>query len=239
MTGYLASLRAAAALAPAQLRGASLLILGDNQAAICCINNFRSSDPAITALLHQFFEACLNGGCDVQARWVPRDNIQEANALSRAPDATDWAVAPFLVRRILKEFNVSPAIDFFASGACHVTSQYVSRHYEPGCVAVQALRLDWTTILPPAGVAWAFPPTNLTGQTIARIIEFKVDTILILRSQKQSNEWQSVFCIPGARISSPFYIPKEAASCIASLRVPKGAVNPAFLGLAAIYIRWP
>lgn len=77
LTGYLAALRATAALAPADLRDASLLIVGDNQAAIRCINNFRSSDPTITNLLRQLFEACLAAGCDVQARWVPRHNIQE------------------------------------------------------------------------------------------------------------------------------------------------------------------
>lgn len=238
MIGYLGALRAAAALFPDALRNGSLLITGDSQAAIACITNLRSSNLGISDLLRQLFDICLAASCDVQARWVPRANVARADALSREPDATDWALAPSLVREVFAHFRVQPALDLFASGACHVVPRYVTAHYEPGCTAVQALRLDWRSLTSPGDVVWLFPPITFTGQVLARLEQFRVDALLVMRSLRQSNEWLAALSLPSAQVSPPFVIPKQAASCIPSMRVPENTLNPAFLGLAVLHISW-
>lgn len=238
VAGYVEAVRAAALSYGATMRDSSLLITGDSQAAVNCINNFRSSSPDVNDLLRTLFDICLAAGCNVQARWVPRQHIQQADALSRDPDAADWGLAPQLVADIVAHFGVRPACDLFASAHHHVSDNFVSKFYEPGCSAVQAMRLDWRTVLQPDQTAWVFPPLHLAGQVLERVRSFKTNAIFVIRGQKASNEMIALHALPGASVSAPFSIPKVAASCRPTLRVPPGTVNPAFMGLLAFYIKW-
>ena len=92
--------------------------------------------------------------------------------------------------------------------------------------------------MPPGEAAWLFPPPVFTGQVLAKLQLYRVNAILVIRLQRHSNEWLQLAHLPQAIVSEPFYIPKQASSCIPSLRVPPGALNPAYLGLVAVYIRW-
>jgi hypothetical protein len=74
---------------PGQLAGASLLITGDNQGAISCINNLRSPVQTINEALQRLFDISARLNCDILGQWGPRDTIEEADALSKEPDASD------------------------------------------------------------------------------------------------------------------------------------------------------
>lgn len=238
LTGYVAAVKAAADLHGEFLRGNSILITGDSQSATSDINNFRSSNPGINRLLRELFNLCLEAGCDVQARWVPRQHVALADAISREPDASDWGLKPELVEAVTRHFGVRLSADLFASAQHHVSDNFVAKMYEPGCAAVQALKLDWRTILEARQTAWVFPPLPLTGAALDRIRTFRTDAIFIGRGYKASNEMLLLHNLQGASVSEPYVIPKAEGSCRPSLRVPAGTVNPAFLGLHATYIRW-
>lgn len=239
LSGYLGALRVAAYLHASKLRGSSLLITGDSQSATSDINRFRSSNPVLNRLLRQMFDLCLEAGCDIQAQWVPREHITLADAISREPDASDWGLDPAIVKAIIRHFNVRISADLFASATHHVSVNFVSKFYEPGCTAVQALRLDWRTILDVNQSAWVFPPTPLTGAALDRIRTFKINAIFVGRACKASNEMLLLCDLPGAFVSEPYVIAKASGSCHPSLRVPAGTINPAkFLGLHATYIKW-
>ncbi|GAQ88040.1 hypothetical protein KFL_003960010, partial [Klebsormidium nitens] len=239
LTGYIAALEVAAQIRPEDLNGGTLLITGDSQPAINTINNFRSNNPPLNRLLRRLFDLCTTLGCDVQARWVPRRNLTRANALSREPDSSDWGLALAVVGDVIRHFGVTPSLDVFASARHHVCPRFISRFYEPGCTAVQAMRTDWRAHLQNQEVAWVFPPAHLAHAAIGIIREYKINAILITRFQKQSNEWLGLRVAARQHASEPFFIPKSESSCIPSLRVPSRTINPAFLGLAAIHIYWP
>lgn len=238
VAGYLAAVRTALQTQPAVLRGSSILLTGDSQPAIACVNELRSSQPQIHSLLRQLFELCLEADCSVQARWVPREQLTEADALSREPDTSDWGLQPDLVSAICRHFGVQPVLDLFASGIHHVTDRFVTKYFEPGCTAVQALQLDWRSLVEAHQTAWVFPLQGFTGQVLAKLILYKIDAIFLIRDQRESNEWVVLRSLRDAAVSQPFRIPKLASSCIPSLRVPSNTINPAFLGLSAIYIHW-
>lgn len=238
VAGYVAAVRSAFQVHPETLRGSSLLVTGDSQPAVSCINELRSPQPQIQELLRQLFDLCLEAECSVQARWVPREELPREDALSREPDASDWGLSPDLVYDIIQQFGVRPAVDLFASAVHHVTERFVSKYFEPGCTAVQALQLDWRTLAGHNDVLWAFPPPGFAGQVLAKLLVYRIDAILIIRELRESNEWIVLRSLPNASVSRPFKIPRLASSCIPSLRVPQQALNPAFLGLCAVYIHW-
>jgi hypothetical protein len=86
--GYAAALDSAARRFRSQIQGAAILLEGDNQGAIADLNQFRSTVPEINEVLRRVFELCCEVDFDVVAKWVPRDDLPEADALSRQPDRT-------------------------------------------------------------------------------------------------------------------------------------------------------
>jgi hypothetical protein len=63
--GYAATLEIVAQQFPQVLRGAAILIEGDNQGAISAVNHFRSSVPEINQILQGVFSVCVEFKADV------------------------------------------------------------------------------------------------------------------------------------------------------------------------------
>jgi hypothetical protein len=237
MRGYEAAIAAAAQKFPELVRGASVLLTGDNQGAISAFNNFRSPVPEIHESLQRIFNICSKNDFNVQARWTPRENLAEADELSKRPDASDWGIDRSIYESACEWFGVKPNLDLFASGAHHVSDRFVSQFFEPGCMAVHAYGLDWAQVVG-GEVAWVFPPVKAAGLVISLMKRFKVNALLCIQVRQESNEAIQMSLIEGAHVSQPFMVPRASNSCHASGRVPQGTLNPAFLGLGIYRIRW-
>lgn len=104
MRGYAAAVDAATKQLPEVVWGSSILLIGDSQGAISALNHFRSSVPEIHESLEEIFQLCLQYDFDIVASWVPRDNLTEADELSRRPDASDWGIDRSLLGQICSWF---------------------------------------------------------------------------------------------------------------------------------------
>jgi hypothetical protein len=140
--GYARAIRVVSRLFATQLRDSALLLLGDSQAALGALRKFASPSPVIHEELKNLFEICSNGAFDIIPRWVPRENLQEADELSRRPDALDWGCTQEMVDLICHHFGVTIDINLFASDVHHVQSTS-SRHSM--CLAVSPCNLLHTT----------------------------------------------------------------------------------------------
>jgi hypothetical protein len=234
--GYVGAVGVAAESFPSLLLGASILVTGNNQGAVSCINNFRSPVPAINEALRDLFRIRSELHCDVLARWVPRENLAAADALSREPDASDWGIQAGLYANICKRFGVQPAVDIFASDIHHQAPEFCSRIFVPGCKAIDAFRQDWAELLQ-SRTAWVFPPNRAVSQSLSLIEQHKVDALLVMPLSVASNEAIQLSQLK-AVVQGPFTIPRAADSCTASMRVPATTLNPAFLGLRVFHIVW-
>jgi hypothetical protein len=238
MRGYEAALAAAAHRFPDQVKGTSVLIIGDNQGAISALNNLRSSVPEIHGTLQKVFNVCAQADCDVVARWTPRENISAADELSRQPDASDWGISKPLFNQVCAWFGVTPTLDLFASSANHVTQKFMAQFYTPGCTAVHAFKQDWSRFLGAADVAWVFPPIRSISQVISLLERYQVNALICMPVRVETNEAIQLKALQQVSISEPFMLPKVADSCIPSCRVPSGTQNPAFLGLGIYLLKW-
>jgi hypothetical protein len=151
-----------------EIKDSSILLLGDSQAALNALRKISSPSPVINQQLKLLFRICSSGAFDIIPRWIPREQLTEADELSRRPDASDWGITEEQVRRILNHFGVSVELDIFASDIPHVVEPFISAFYVPGCIAMQALIQDWKLYLPhPSATIWAFPPTKAVSATLS------------------------------------------------------------------------
>jgi hypothetical protein len=67
---------------PDELRNATILIMGDNQGAVSCVNNLRSPVLAINQELQRLFRVSCFLQCDVLATWVPHNLLGAADRTS-------------------------------------------------------------------------------------------------------------------------------------------------------------
>jgi hypothetical protein len=237
--GYVRAIKIVAEKMPRELRGSAILLLGDSQAAIGALRKFASPSAPIHEQLTHLFELCSSGSFDTIPRWTPRDQLSDADDLSRRPDASDWGLTPDQVNQIMSHFYVQQIdLDVFASDIHHVVDKFISGFFVPGCTAVHALACNWRGFIPSKATIWVFPPLKALSVALSTIERNRIDAIIIMPSRTASNEWIQVHQLTG-HVSGPFHIPRQAHKCRPSLRVPSSTVNPILMGLSAFFVKYP
>lgn len=238
MIGFLRVLQQAVLHHRPLLSGAAVLLVGDNQGAVAAVNSMRSSAPDVNAVLQEIFTLCSEGDFDVLAQWKPRAELAVQDALSRVPDASDWGLAPAVLRAAFLLFG-QPDVDLFASDTWHVAERFITPRYMPGCCAVDALRTDWRTLVQPSETAWIFPPVRALPSVIQSLRNFRTDAILVVPEAATTNWWLELMHLGSdATMAGPLEIERSRDACIPSRRVPDGTVNPALYKLRVFKISW-
>jgi hypothetical protein len=236
--GYVRAIETASKIFADRLNNSAVLLIGDSQAALAALRKFASPVPIMHRELKRLFNICSNQHFDIIPRWVSRENLSEADELSRRPDASDWGLSSQLVTAIERHFQVSIDVDMFASDVNHVVPRFASAFHVPGSLAVHALRQDWLHLLSHrSAIVWAFPPTKLVSKTLSLLERQQVNAVFILPSKPTSNDWIQVLNVT-RNVSRPYLLPRVADLCRPSLRVPVEAINPILMGLAAFHIQW-
>jgi hypothetical protein len=114
----------------------------------------------VNAALKKIFQLSSQKNFNIVAEWRPRKLMALEDELSKIPDSSDWGLAWSEFRRLCDEFGEKPTVDLFASATWHQLPTYISGSYAPGASGVNALRLDWTELVPRGTFAWAFPPVR-------------------------------------------------------------------------------
>lgn len=236
--GYAAALETAVNRFPERIRGAAILLEGDDQGAISALNHFRSPIPEINQVLRGIFRLCCENQFDVVAKWIPRESLVEADALSRLPDPSDWGLTASEQQKIFRHFGRRPTVDIFASDAHHVADKFLSLYYTPGCFAVDAIKQDWATILASSDLIWVFPPHRQVSVALSLLESARIEALVCMPVKSGSNEVIQLRQMAKASISAPYMVPRQADSCVASARVPSGTLNPAFLDLGVVHVIW-
>jgi hypothetical protein len=126
-----------------ELQGMRVIYSGDNQAAIAGLNSMRSKKPDINNLIERIWELCLEHGIELEPRWVPRERLQAEDLLSKTPDSSQWALDKGWMQRKLTPLCNSAGhewftVDAFADPSNNASEQFISEHWTPGCIGVDA-----------------------------------------------------------------------------------------------------
>lgn len=159
-------------------------IQSDNTAAISYINDLGGMhSKSMDSLAKQIWEWCLSREIFISAVHVPGTS-NRADFLSRHfSDSTEWKLKQSVFERLCRQFFL-PDVDLFASRLNNLLPNFVSWFPEPGAMAVNAFSLSWGSFQP-----YLFPPFNLVGKVINKVVSDKVERALIIVPYWFTQSW--------------------------------------------------
>ena len=98
-------------------------------------------------------------------------------------DSTEWMLKNDIFLRVCRQFFI-PEVDLFVSRLNKRTSSYVSWFPDPEAFHFDAFTLDWSGLLP-----YIFPPFNLTGRVLNKVIQDKVEKAILIFSLWRAQTW--------------------------------------------------
>ena len=122
-----------------------ILLEMDNSTSVAYINRRGGTQsPSLSLLAVEIWSLLLSMGSWLTARHLPGVLNVEADAASRELNTrTVWSLKESAFEEIAARYYM-PEIDLFVSRLNHKVPLYVSRYPDPGAVAVDAFRLDWS-----------------------------------------------------------------------------------------------
>jgi hypothetical protein len=142
------------------LVGQNLVVKTDSQAAAAVLNKGHSMAPQIHSITLRLFRLCSEQGLHLRGVWVPREENQLADYLSKLHDAADWSLSPSAFQQVTARWGTL-ALDLFSSTHNNLLPRFFTQHHSPGTAGVDAFQQSWPSR------SWAHPPPSL----IPRILQ--------------------------------------------------------------------
>ena len=167
-----------------QVQGALLVYFGDNQGSISCLRKMRGLGSTL-AVVRELYAVAAAHDVALEFIWKPRTTaeIQLADELSRTIDTSDFALNNTLFVRLCKQWGF-PTADVFAgqSRRFHKHKKFFTSHFTPDTAGVDAMLQDWACLKDSQGrlQLWVFPPFQLVGQVIQKLLKHRSNAILLL-----------------------------------------------------------
>ena len=192
--------------------GAVVEIVGDSLCCHCIFENGGSQvvDEAtgtllITEVLLELLTGAASAGAEVRFRWVQREDVQDADDLSKFVDRMDFGLKPARLSEMWRRLGPWD-IDRFACEH-HTTcprfnSLIESRHSE----AVDAMAQDWSS-----GVSFILPNFHMIDQITDKIERDNADVVLIVPAWQHKPWWRRLHSGAWrARLAMTEFIPAQA-----------------------------
>ena len=171
MLGYAHTVRTLSQRYGARLRGLVIEIVGDSKAASFVFGKGASQagyDASTDELM--VIEALLDilgtaeaGAFEVVFRWVPRERIVGADALSKVADAMDFGLERDVFAHVNRTYGPCD-VDRFAAGHNRVCPRFNSKFDTDGSEAVDAFSVSWSR-----GVSYVLP--DFYPDTLRRVLD--------------------------------------------------------------------
>lgn len=170
-----------------RIRNAKILIRSDSTTAISYVNKYggcRSQSCHEVAM--SIWKWCQEMNIFIFASYISTSENYLADFRSRETlDQSDFSLGDMYFEQLCKVFYV-PLFDLFASRATKKCKEYYSWFPDPESSGVDAFTFLW------ANSFYAFPPFNLIGRALRKIIEDNVSGIVVVPFWK-CQPWWPVF----------------------------------------------
>lgn len=157
----------------------------DNVSAKAYINDFGGMESGqMDGLAIQIWNWCLERNIHISAIHIAGEDNVDADFYSRNfSDSTEWMLKQNIFDRICQHYFI-PDIDLFASRLNKRLDRFVSWFPEPGNSFSDAFSVSWTDFSP-----YIFPPFNLVGRVINKVVNDQVDRAIIVFPWWTSQSW--------------------------------------------------
>ncbi|XP_031561109.1 uncharacterized protein LOC116297091 [Actinia tenebrosa] len=123
------------------LQGHNIQWYTDNKNVVSLIHR-GSMNPELQAVAEQITDACSVNSISVNPVWVPRQQNQLADYVSKLNDVDDWGIS-MPIYKWLNNMWGPFTIDRFASWYNTKCTRFNSRFWNPGCENVDAFAQNW------------------------------------------------------------------------------------------------
>lgn len=194
LRGVLYTLQAYAAKGIA--RGTTVLLYTDSQNTERILNKGGVANAANHPTAMEIFRLELKLGFALEVVWIPREENERADFLSKVTDRDDWMLNKALFAALDGLWGPH-SVDAFGSHANNVLPVFFSRRWCPGTAGVDAfaqpVRL-WR------GNPWVNPPFRLIGRVVRHLRECSASATVVVPHWPRQH-WWSVVCPDGAHFA--------------------------------------
>ncbi|XP_021369371.1 uncharacterized protein LOC110460656 [Mizuhopecten yessoensis] len=158
------------------LQGKAICLATDNSTVVAYLQRQGGTrSPALCALSTQVLLLCQEISLDLTVRHLPgRLNVlADTLSRSRSPVLTEWTLKRSVFRSLCLVWD-RPHVDLFATALNFRLPTFVSPVPDPMAMAVDALSKDWSGMY-----AYAFPPFNLVGRVLEKILLHHCTVLLV------------------------------------------------------------
>lgn len=176
-----------------------VLLKLDNTTAATYVNKMGGTHSVpLMSLALEMWTWCLQRAILISAQHVPGKENTIADTESRVfLDSSDWRLDP----QILAPFLANCNTDLFASRFTAQLPQYISWRPDPGAFHIDALTLHWKPLR-----GYAFPPFNLIPVVLNKVIQDRVDLVLVAPVWQAQPWWPILLSL---LINNPVLLPQS------------------------------
>ena len=157
----------------------------DNVSAVSYVNDFGGmTSELMDGLARLIWQWCLDRQIFLSAVHIPGTENVVADFYSRNfSDSTEWTLKQDIFERLCRQYFV-PDIDLFASRMNNQLDTFATWFPEPDAEFVNAFSQSWDEFEP-----YLFPPFNLVGRVLNKLVQDKVDQALLVFPFWPSQAW--------------------------------------------------
>ena len=135
---------------------------------------------------------CVEHHIDLLAVWVPREENERADYLSKTTEHYDFSLGHLSFQRCDKRWGPHTIDRFSSENSVRVSSgRYNARFLQhgeaKGCEGIDAFRYDWK-----GENNWCHPPYKMVGQAVAHMRKCKASGTILVPMWKRAAWWPSV-----------------------------------------------
>jgi len=136
----------------------SLVVFQVDNLNLLSIVNRGSRKLPLNELARDLFWFCLRSRIQLRVEWVPREENQAADDISKMALADDWRINPVYFRWLDERWGPH-SCDLFASSSSKQCERFYSKHWCPGTAGINSFAYDWSS-----ENSWINAPFRSVGQ---------------------------------------------------------------------------
>lgn len=230
---------------PELIGGRTLVYVTDGQAAVNALNRIYSPVAEMHTLVMGMHAKVLSRGGRLVASWVPREENQDADRLSKVPDPSAWELNWNTTKKVWRELlqgtaYQAPTLDAFADLGNKKAAMFISRWPSPGACAVDAMVQGALMggVHAPTGrrhLVHMNPPWGMWPEVVRLIRRWRINCVLIYPIFRGAG-FAEIERLP--LTAGPIDLPRRRHLFVAGPRVPATDLGRARFRARAALVIW-
>jgi hypothetical protein len=156
------------------LSDCTVVARGDAQNVFWILRKGGSALEHIQIVCLEIFKHCLEQRIDLQPEWLPREENEFADYLSKIRDVDDFGLATPVFEYVQSLYGPF-SVDRFASSHNAKLPRFDSFYWCPGAAACNIFSQDWGS----SQISYCFPPPHLVARTLQHALACRARIVLI------------------------------------------------------------